>query len=384
MKFLLLAALGAMFAQAQLTTVVGTLYLPDGTLYSGQISCTWPAPFVGGDGRIMPAGPQISTSVKNGALSINLEANSTATPTGTYYTCVYRPTGYASIAETWSVAYSATPISLTSVRLPGTPTSPTFAGIVSLNGLTPATQLFAKVNDSNVTLTINSSVSTHTFTLGWTGVLPSTRGGLNINASAFTGLLKMTSGIAGVATAGTDYVTPAGLTSALANYLPLTGGSLQSSTSTTLRIIPGASQGPNAQLIVFNSFGQIGTQFDADGVLNTFDIAGTVKKASFYGGQHLQASDVGIFWKNQTSIDTAGAFDVGLVRAAAGVLQISDGIGGIATSLAKFNIFTATTASDSLLANSQCAWLLTSNTNAQIRCRGSDATVRHADLTLVP
>lgn len=38
-----------------------------------------------------------------------------------------------------------------------------------------------------------------------TGFLASTNGGLNVNASAFTGILKMTSGTASVATAGTDY-----------------------------------------------------------------------------------------------------------------------------------------------------------------------------------
>lgn len=50
-------------------------------------------------------------------------------------------------------------------------------GLLTLNGLTADPQFFAKVNDTNVTLTIGSVVATHTFTLGWTGSLGATRGG---------------------------------------------------------------------------------------------------------------------------------------------------------------------------------------------------------------
>lgn len=49
------------------------------------------------------------------------------------------------------------------------------SGITDLNGLIGATQSFAKVDDTNVTLTIGSAGSTHTFTLGWTGDLAFSR-----------------------------------------------------------------------------------------------------------------------------------------------------------------------------------------------------------------
>lgn len=51
------------------------------------------------------------------------------------------------------------------------------SGITTLNGLTTDPQTFAKVNDTNVTLTIGSVTSTHTFTLGWAGSLSAARGG---------------------------------------------------------------------------------------------------------------------------------------------------------------------------------------------------------------
>jgi len=51
------------------------------------------------------------------------------------------------------------------------------ASITSMNGLTAASQTFADVDDTNVTLTIGSTTSTHTFTIGWSGTLAITRGG---------------------------------------------------------------------------------------------------------------------------------------------------------------------------------------------------------------
>ncbi len=44
-------------------------------------------------------------------------------------------------------------------------------GLASLNALVATSQTFADVDDTNVTLTIVSAGSTHTFTLGWTGTL---------------------------------------------------------------------------------------------------------------------------------------------------------------------------------------------------------------------
>lgn len=45
------------------------------------------------------------------------------------------------------------------------------SGITSINGQTGSTQTFSKVDDTNVTLAINSATNNHAFTLGWTGTL---------------------------------------------------------------------------------------------------------------------------------------------------------------------------------------------------------------------
>jgi hypothetical protein len=62
-------------------------------------------------------------------------------------------------------------------RLKITATLSSGGGITSLNGLTALTQVFAKADDTNVTLTIGSVTATHTFTMGWTGTLAVARGG---------------------------------------------------------------------------------------------------------------------------------------------------------------------------------------------------------------
>jgi hypothetical protein len=60
----------------------------------------------------------------------------------------------------------------------------TGSGISDLNGLTTTAQTFAKADDTNVTLTISSATSTHTFTLGWTGTLAIARGGTSAGTAA--------------------------------------------------------------------------------------------------------------------------------------------------------------------------------------------------------
>lgn len=60
------------------------------------------------------------------------------------------------------------------------------SGITTLNGLSADPQTFARTNDTNVTLTINSVTSTHTFVLGWTGTLGKSRGGAGADMSSVT------------------------------------------------------------------------------------------------------------------------------------------------------------------------------------------------------
>ena len=81
------------------------------------------------------------------------------------------------------------------------------SGITTLNTLTAATQTFANANDTNVTLSIGSATSTHTFTMGWTGTLAPSRGGFGTDVSAIAkgGLVTGTAaGTFGIKAVGSD------------------------------------------------------------------------------------------------------------------------------------------------------------------------------------
>lgn len=61
------------------------------------------------------------------------------------------------------------------------------SGITSLGGQTGATQTFTHPDDTNVVLTVSSATDNHAFTMSWTGLLASTRGGTGNGFFAVSG-----------------------------------------------------------------------------------------------------------------------------------------------------------------------------------------------------
>jgi hypothetical protein len=82
------------------------------------------------------------------------------------------------------------------------------AGITDLNGLTGASQTFADVDDTNVTLAIGSAGTTHTFTVGWAGTLAVARGGTGAGnkTDAFDNLAPTTTKADLIVHNGTDNI----------------------------------------------------------------------------------------------------------------------------------------------------------------------------------
>lgn len=80
------------------------------------------------------------------------------------------------------------------------------SGLTSLNGITNSTQTFATTSDANITFSVISSGSTHTFTPGWSGVLAVSRGGTGL-VNISTGAVLLGNGTGPLATTSRGDVT---------------------------------------------------------------------------------------------------------------------------------------------------------------------------------
>jgi hypothetical protein len=208
-----------------MTTVTDTIYLPNGDPASGTIYITPNSRFTATGGEEVYQIP-ITVSIDSaGLFTVDLFPNDTATPSSTSYNVRYSldlppGTNLQTPQETWVVPTSGSPVDLSTVRTLPTPTPGVSGYITSLNGLTAVTQLFARVNDTNVTMTITSATSTHTFTMGWTGTLAASRGGTGLNTSASTGVPKITAGTWSANATAQDLTSwPAGVSNTEVGYL---------------------------------------------------------------------------------------------------------------------------------------------------------------------
>jgi hypothetical protein len=102
------------------TNIVGTLTLPDGSLYSGSLFVSWGSiPWQAADGTLIPAGPPVEFKIKNGVVDIELQPTDGSTvPTGIQYQAVYRPTGAEAVTQYLDVPTSVSPVALESVIVP--------------------------------------------------------------------------------------------------------------------------------------------------------------------------------------------------------------------------------------------------------------------------
>lgn len=124
---ILLLLMGASDARAALVTVCDTLKLANNALYQGTLSISWPT-FTDSGGVVHPRGA-IQTQVRAGVLNVSLQANDTATPTGTYYQVTYSLSLGLPNPEVWVVPTSGSCVNLATVR---TVTPPTLTYNVSL------------------------------------------------------------------------------------------------------------------------------------------------------------------------------------------------------------------------------------------------------------
>jgi len=99
----------------QTTSIVDTMYAPDGSLISNTLSITPSEGFTGPDGSSVTL-ITVKVKVTAGALSVNLAPNEGSSPSGTSYAVTYSTPDSNRITETWVVPQSNTPVNLAAVR----------------------------------------------------------------------------------------------------------------------------------------------------------------------------------------------------------------------------------------------------------------------------
>ena len=115
-RFLLLLLIVCAAAKATPTEIRDTIFTGfSGVLFAGRMTIDSPA-MTTADGRTVQRWQRTYTVV-GGVISVDLEPNSTATPAGTSYSVVYRPTSGLAWSERWVVTASASPLTVSDVRV---------------------------------------------------------------------------------------------------------------------------------------------------------------------------------------------------------------------------------------------------------------------------
>jgi hypothetical protein len=126
------------------TTIADTVFLADGNTAQGNLIITWPA-FVTASGTAVAGGTTNVTLGANGALSVALVPNASATPAGVYYTVVYQ-LGPGQVKTEYWVVPTTSPANLAGVRT--TPGSGVAGQPVSMQYVN--SELATKADDSAV------------------------------------------------------------------------------------------------------------------------------------------------------------------------------------------------------------------------------------------
>lgn len=288
LRAVLLMLVGAVCARAQLTTVADTIYNADGSKYSGTAIISWPVSFVGGDGRQMLAAPPwVTTSIKNGVLNVQLEANSTSTPTGTYYSVTLRPAALGVGPMIWIVPYSATPLPLSAVMV-AVPPTPSFTIALSQLAQTGATTGQCILWSSGASSWVPGGCGSGAWSVSGSNIYY-TGGSVGIGTALPVGGLQVSNGV-------TTGITNTGMYSKLA-ILSYNGGTLGSSPALVFENTASASGQRvfgvtnNGGSLSFNSMGNDGNSYSTSNILS-LNYGGAVAMSSLVsaGTQCVQAS----------------------------------------------------------------------------------------------
>lgn len=146
-----LLVLGVNHAQAALTTVTGYIYRADGSPATGLVTIQWQQ-FTNSSGNVIPAGSLVVNipSASAGLLTVSLEPNTSAAPSGTSYKVQYRLDGAQPFLRYWYVPISNSPVTIGTVEFPP-------IGLVGATAAVNPTQILQNGANLNDVLTWNGS-----------------------------------------------------------------------------------------------------------------------------------------------------------------------------------------------------------------------------------
>jgi len=414
---ILTIALVTSLSASAATTVAQRLLRADGTAYTGKFKISWPT-YTNASGAVVRAGYSTVTLESDGDFTVSLAPHINSPASGPIYTVDYnelkqgtRQTEYwdvpdtvstLDIADVLTVAPASTPSSISSLpslSVVGTITTGVW------NATAVAAQYGGTGDNTSATTGIpyiaagnwqyNSDVSNTEL-----GYLDNVTSAIQTQIDAKAAIASIILGVGNLTTTGAiPYVSASGTLNQDACINRNTSFKIDISCSgssgtvrffdqtattgfTSVALKAGEGQGV-VNLLLFENFagttmGGIGSGGDV------FTIASGKRKVAQYQNYIYMTSDSAIQFKSVDGLDDAGNFDTCLIRSGAGEMAATD-CSGAYRDLKLRNIRIASVAAiDGSLENSQCSLHLTSNTNFQVRCKGSDSTVRLIDLTLAP
>jgi hypothetical protein len=115
MTFSLAVLCGLAWSQTGLTTIQDTLFKADGTRFSGTLTIQWSTFDAINVGTVVQQSKNVQ--VTNGNLFVQLVPNAGALPPANIYTVQYQSGGSQQFSESWTVGVSATPLTVSEVRV---------------------------------------------------------------------------------------------------------------------------------------------------------------------------------------------------------------------------------------------------------------------------
>ncbi len=147
--FSLAVLCGLAWSQTSLTTIQDTLFNADGSRFNGTLTIQWSTFDSSNVGTIVQQNKAVQ--VVNGNLFVQLVPNAGAPPPANTYSVQYESGGSQQFSETWTVGASATPLTVSEVRV-GTlsVTSASGTGSTSTTTPIPESSVVGLVDDLNV------------------------------------------------------------------------------------------------------------------------------------------------------------------------------------------------------------------------------------------